>query len=100
MAACIILTPQIQLAFGGGILSQNSGNKSPFTSGYDRGCDDAQISDPSDRYINKPGKGPGFHTPEFMRGYDNGFDACSNPYYQPQQPRTQLPQASSVYIAK
>jgi hypothetical protein len=28
-----------------------------YNSGHDRGCDDAGISDPSDRYINRPGKG-------------------------------------------
>lgn len=53
-------------------------SKDPFDSGYDHGYDDAQISDPSDRYINQPEKGPSFHTSEFMRGYDNGFNACSN----------------------
>ena len=26
------------------------------------GCNDAKIADPSDRYINQPGKGPSFHT--------------------------------------
>ena len=51
--------------------------KSPFESGYDNGCSDAGITDFSDRYINQPGKGPNFHTDEFMRGYDTGFNACS-----------------------
>lgn len=32
----------------------------------------------SDRYINQPEKGPNFHTNEFMRGYNDGYDACSN----------------------
>lgn len=49
---------------------------SPYDSGYDHGCDDADISDPDDKYINQPGKGPGFHTKEFMRGYDEGYNAC------------------------
>ncbi|HKG30328.1 MAG TPA: hypothetical protein VKA91_03575 [Nitrososphaeraceae archaeon] len=52
--------------------------KSPFESGYGHGCDDAGITDFSDRYINQPGKGPSFHTEEFMRGYDTGYNACSN----------------------
>jgi hypothetical protein len=83
LLACIILTPQIQLAFGG--------SKSPYSSGYDYGCDDAKISDPSDRYINEPGKGPSNHTDEFMDGYYTGFDACSGRNYQPspQQPQPQ-----------
>jgi hypothetical protein len=42
------------------------------------GCDDADISDPDDRYINQPEKGPSFHTNEFMRGYNDGYDECSN----------------------
>jgi hypothetical protein len=52
-------------------------NESPYSSGYDHGCDDAAISNPSERYINQPGKGSSFHTEEFMSGYYNGFDACS-----------------------
>ena len=48
-----------------------------YDSGYDHGCDDAGISDPSDRYYNQPEKGPSFHTDAFNNGYDKGFDACS-----------------------
>lgn len=55
----------------------NATSKSPYESGYDHGCDDADISDPNDRYINQPEKGPSFHTDEFMRGYNSGYDACS-----------------------
>src|SRR5215203_2848029 len=55
----------------------NASSKSPYESGYDHGCDDADISDPDDRYINQPEKGPSFHTDEFMRGYNDGYDACS-----------------------
>jgi hypothetical protein len=51
---------------------------SPFDSEYDHGCDDVKISDPSDRYINQPGKGPSFHTDEFMQGYNDGYNACSS----------------------
>src|SRR5919106_4781152 len=65
-----ILTPQIQLV--------DAGSKSPYDSGYDHGCDDAGISNPSDRYINEPGKGPSFHTDEFMQGYNAGYDNCSS----------------------
>ena len=52
-------------------------NNSPYDSGYDHGCDDADISDPDDRYINQPEKGPNFHTNEFMRGYHAGYNSCS-----------------------
>ena len=56
-----------------------SPTKSPFESGYEHGCNDSRISNFSDRYINPgPGKGPSFHTDEFMRGYDTGFNACSS----------------------
>jgi hypothetical protein len=51
---------------------------SPYNSGYDHGCDDAGISDPDDRYINQPDKGPSHHTGVFMQGYDDGFDRCSS----------------------
>ena len=48
-----------------------------YDSGYDHGCDDAGISDPSDRYYNQPEKGPSFHTDAFNRGYNDVFSACS-----------------------
>lgn len=38
----------------------------PYDSEYENGCDDARISDPADRYINQPEKGPSHHTSEFM----------------------------------
>jgi hypothetical protein len=62
------LAPQIQSVYAGG--------KSPFESGYDHGCDDADISDPDDQYINQPEKGPSFHTDEFMDGFYDGFQEC------------------------
>lgn len=56
----------------------NATSKSPYDSGYDHGCDDADISNPDDRYINQPEKGSSFHTNEFMNGYNDGYDRCSN----------------------
>lgn len=56
--------------------SVDASESSPYESGYDHGCDDAGISDPDDRYINQPEKGPAFHTQEFMSGYDDGFELC------------------------
>ena len=47
------------------------------TSGYNHGCSDAQISNPSDRYINQPEKGSSFHSDAFMQAYNEGFGACS-----------------------
>jgi hypothetical protein len=81
VAALITSISTIQLVYAGG--------KSPYESGYDHGCDDAGISDRSDRYINQPEKGPSFHTEAFMRGYNAGFNDCSGgqpyqpPYYPP-----------------
>jgi hypothetical protein len=46
----MLSAPATQLAYAGG--------KSPYESGYDHGCDDADISDPDDRYINQPERGP------------------------------------------
>jgi len=53
-------------------------NNIPYDSGYQHGCNDAKINDVSKRYINQLGTGPAYHTNEFMRGYDDGFDVCSN----------------------
>lgn len=54
---------------------------SAYQSGYDHGCDDAKIpySELNKRYIEQPEKGRGFHTDEFLAGYDKGFEACGNP---------------------
>ena len=49
----------------------------PYSSGYSRGCNDAKMYNPSDRYINQPGKGPSSHTSSFMQGYYNGYSDCS-----------------------
>jgi len=51
--------------------------KAAFDSGYNHGCSDAKISVDSQRYINQPGKGPTYHTSDFMDGYYQGFDYCS-----------------------
>jgi hypothetical protein len=58
--------------------SPQMSSKPPYESGYDHGCDDAKISDPGDRYINQPERGPSFHTDEFMEGYDDGYVECSD----------------------
>lgn len=50
--------------------------QTPYSSGYDHGCDDAKIANPDDKYINQPGKGPSYHTGSFMNGYYDGFDGC------------------------
>ncbi len=54
---------------------------SPYDSGYDHGCDDAGISDPSDRYINQDEKGPSYHTSDFMNGYYDGYRDCFDVIY-------------------
>jgi hypothetical protein len=53
-------------------------NTSAYNSGFSHGCSDAKISDSSKRYINQPGKGSSYHTPEFMSGYSDGLEKCSN----------------------
>jgi hypothetical protein len=69
-------------------IGADASSRTPYQSGYNHGCDDADLS-PSDRYINEPGKGPSYHTEEFMSGYYNGFRACGGgggayqPYYPP-----------------
>ena len=47
-----------------------------YDTGYAYGCNDAGISDPDNRYINQPGKGPSLHTISFMNGYNDGFYLC------------------------
>ena len=56
--------------------SNNDNDNDAYDSGRDHGCDDAKISDPDDRYINQPGKGPSFHTDAFMDGYYAGYNSC------------------------
>jgi hypothetical protein len=57
---------------------QQAALASSYSAGYDHGCDDTKVSDSSDKYINQLGKGPSFHTSQFMNGYNNGFGACSD----------------------
>jgi hypothetical protein len=57
-------------------VDDDTANNLPYRSGYNHGCSDAKISDSLKRYINQPGKGPSFHTSEFMRGYNDGFESC------------------------
>jgi hypothetical protein len=68
-----------------------------YDSGYDHGCDDAGISDPSDRYYNQPERGPAFHTEAFNSGYEDGFNACSRGGPdESQREIPQIPQEDSV----
>jgi hypothetical protein len=67
----------VSSAFVSQLQVANAGSKSPYESGYNHRCNDANISDPDDRHINQPEKGPSFHTDEFMRGYNNGYNAGS-----------------------
>ena len=58
-----------------GVFSAFASESSAYESGRDHGCDDARLN-PSDRYINEPGKGASFHTNEFMSGYYDGLNSC------------------------
>jgi hypothetical protein len=58
-----------------GLFNAYASESSAYESGRDHGCDDARLN-PSDRYINEPGKGPSFHTNEFMSGYYDGLNSC------------------------
>ena len=48
----------------------------PYDSGFNHGCSDSHIENANDRYINQPGKGPSYHTEQFMEGYKDGFKEC------------------------
>ncbi|MPZ05705.1 MAG: hypothetical protein GEU26_04695 [Nitrososphaeraceae archaeon] len=74
----IILSVSLLLGLMGISAPSTDASSGPFDSGYDHGCNDAAILDPSERYINQPEKGPSFHTDEFMQGYYDGYDACTN----------------------
>ncbi len=58
-------------------LGQHTYAVSGYDSGYNHGCDDVKVADPSERYINQPGKGANFHSDPFMQGYKSGFNSCS-----------------------
>lgn len=61
----------------GGVYTSTNASSDAYNSGYNHGCDDAEIFDVSKRYINQPEKGPSFHTETFMQGYYDGYDACT-----------------------
>jgi hypothetical protein len=70
-------------------VDEDTANNLPYKSGYSHGCSDAKISETSKRYINQPGKGPSYHTSEFMRGYNDGFESCDIDNEDPSNPSTQ-----------
>ncbi|MBA3751037.1 MAG: HNH endonuclease [Nitrosopumilus sp.] len=51
-------------------------SQSQYDLGYDYGCNDTEISNPSERYINQPNNGPLAFGDEFMQGYIDGYDEC------------------------
>lgn len=65
---CFLIVPH-------GSAANSSSNT--YDSGFDHGCDDAGIANPSDRVISQPDNGSKFHTQEFMAGYYDGFNECS-----------------------
>ncbi|MGA9841655.1 MAG: hypothetical protein WBQ25_05020 [Nitrososphaeraceae archaeon] len=55
---------------------------SAYQSGYNHGVSDASgMHSLGPRYILQPGKGFQFHTPEFDRGYVDGFCSIAGPNY-------------------
>jgi hypothetical protein len=73
----LAIAPQDTNAFSGKQDAISKIAESAPTSGYNRGCIDAQISNPSERYINQSINGSSFHSEAFMQVYNEGFDACS-----------------------
>lgn len=77
--SCVIKCAAVFLLLIASVVTSGSAayaSSDAYDSGYDHGCDDTKL-DPSERYINEPGKGPEFHTGTFMDGYNAGFNACS-----------------------
>jgi len=70
--------PIIVMMIGMGSTSMVNGlsDEERYQSGYDHGCDDAQIEDVEDRYINQDEKGYSYHTSDFNQGYKDGFKEC------------------------
>jgi hypothetical protein len=59
------------------LIDTHAEGKSPYKLGHDYGCDDARITDLSNRYVHEPQKNPSFHTDQFLQGYYAGFSSCS-----------------------
>jgi hypothetical protein len=59
------------------VLTPRLVDASPYSSGYSHGCDDGKLG--FHKYLNTPGTGIDYHTPEFMQGYDKGYKACFSP---------------------
>jgi hypothetical protein len=75
----VMATTAVILGLAGqlSLIEVQAGGKSSYDSGHDYGCDDARITDPSNRYIHEPQRNPSFHTDQFLQGYYAGFSACS-----------------------
>jgi hypothetical protein len=71
--SAIILTAMVLLV----VLTPRVASASPYSSGYSHGCDDGKLG--FHKYLNTPGYGIDYHTPEFMQGYDKGYKGCFSP---------------------
>lgn len=80
----VLVSTLINNTFSFYSIGNNAYAQSPYQSGYSHGCSDAKISNSDDQYINQPGRGPSYHTSEFMNGYYNGFDDCARYNNSPQ----------------
>ena len=66
LCLCYIFFDIPDVIISAAIQEADAGGKSPYESGYDHGCDDAD-EDFNDRYVNQPERGPRLHTEAFVR---------------------------------
>lgn len=70
----LVITISFAIFHFGSVVNASSES---YDSGYDHGCEDTRIANPSDREINDPDNRPESYTKEFMAGYYDGFNECS-----------------------
>lgn len=85
--AIIMITATANVTIGVGAeaaikaYAEKMSDEDRYQSGYNHGCNDAQIDNPKDWYINGVNKNgeptnKAHHTAAFNAGYDAGFQAC------------------------
>ena len=77
MTDFVVILSTFLVFYGLMTLKQSVTAISPYDSGYNHGYDDAKAG--GHPYLDIPGNGQEFHTPEFMQQYNDGYNDCSPP---------------------
>jgi hypothetical protein len=74
IVAALVIMPAASLGIIQSVMAKK-GDSGSYDAGYEHGCSDSE-KPIGDSYIDKPGKGPAFHSDVFNNGYNAGVRDC------------------------